>query len=140
MSVSFWGLELFRELRHLTWGGCNSCPWGAVICLIVVVGLCCGCCGFAAGLLTGSRWLRSLALNILRHLVGPESAIPVGVPSEALSRRFQRRRLDHCFRGPELRQLWVRAIGPDYNRLQVLPRLGAIEQVLDQTRISFKPR
>lgn len=94
MSVSLWGLELFREFRHLTWGGCNSCPWGAIICLVVVTGFICGCCGFAAGLLTGSRWLRSLCLSILRHLVGPEVVTSAGGSSEVLSRRFAQYRRD----------------------------------------------
>ena len=94
MSVSLWGLELFREIRHLTWGGCNSCPWGAVICLVALVGLC-GCCsGFVLGLLTGSRWLRALVVNILRHLVGPGTVLPAGASSEALSRRFSQYRRD----------------------------------------------
>lgn len=94
MSVSLWGLELFREFRHLTLGGCNSCPWGAIICFVVLASFCCGCCGFIAGLLAGSRWLRNLVIGILRHLIGPGIVIPAGTSGGVLGRRLAQYRRD----------------------------------------------
>ncbi len=50
MSLSIWGLELIRELRFWAPAStCASCPWGAIIGLLLVLTCLCGCCLGACG-------------------------------------------------------------------------------------------
>ena len=66
--MSYWllALEFFRDLRTFGFGGCNSCPWGAIA-LVCLLACCCGAlCGVVLTALALSRSLRVLLHQILR--------------------------------------------------------------------------
>lgn len=68
MNLSFVA-ELLREFRWWSLPASNSCPWGAVALVALLLGICCWACGFITAACVLSYHCRRFTLLVIRALL-----------------------------------------------------------------------